>query len=110
MNFVDELDTPLAGERHFDEWLNLTEAYLYAVEEPIPNLTGGSSAVDQLELKAQGKELTHPKLLSNRTRASANKRAAWLLDKIESDNSTLHGRSTLEYLNGLIDLQKTFPM
>ena len=110
LNFVDELDTPLAGERHFDEWLNHTEAYLYAVEEPIPNFTGGTTAVGQLKLKAQGKELTHPELLSNRTRTSENERAAWLLGKIDSDNSTFHGRSTLEYLNGLIDLQKTFPM
>ena len=110
LNFVDELDTPHAGERDFDGWLDLAEACLYAVEEGIPNLTGGSSAVDQLRRKAQGKELTHPELLSNRTRASAKDKAEWLLRKIDSDNSTFHGRSTLEYLNGLIDLQKTFPM
>ena len=70
---------------------------------------GGQPGV-QLRRKAQGKELTRPELLSNRTGRSENKRADWLLDKIESEKSTLHGGSTLENFDGLIDLQKTLPM
>ena len=40
MNYVDELNTSSTFERHLDEWSNVTEAYLYAVEEPWPNSPG----------------------------------------------------------------------
>ena len=56
----------------------------------------------------QGEKLTHPELLSNRTKSSTKERAKWLLGKIESEKSALHGRSTLNYLDGLIDFRKTF--
>ena len=106
LNFVDELETPFAGERDYEGWLDVAEAYLYAVEEEFPKRAGKPSAVDQLRRKAQGEELTRPKLLSNRTGRSENKRAVWLLEKIESDLSTLYGRSTLEYLDSLLDFKK----
>jgi len=110
LNYVDELETPFSGERDYEGWLHVAEAYLYAVEEPISNHTGGTTAVDQLRRKAQGNELTRPELLSNRTGASKIDKAKWLLEKIKSEVPTLHGRSTLEYLDSLIDLQKTYPM
>ena len=108
MNYVDELNTSPTSERHLDEWFSVTEAYLYAVEEPQPNLAGEASAVEQLRRLVQGERLTHPELLSSRTKASTKERAGWLLGKIESEMSTLHGRSTLIYLDGLFDFQKTF--
>ena len=108
MNYVDELNTSPTSERHLDEWFSVTEAYLYAVEEPQPNLAGEASAVEQLRRLVQGERLTHPELLSSRTKASTKERAGRLLGKIESEMSTLHGRSTLNYLDGLFDFQKTF--
>ena len=108
MNYVDELNTSPTSERHLDEWFSVTEAYLYAVEEQQPNLARGSSAVEQLRRMVRGEKLTHPELLSNRTKASAKEKGTWLLRTIESEISTFHGRSTLNYLDGLIDFRKTF--
>ena len=108
MNYVDESNTSPTSERHLDEWFSVTEAYLYAVEEPRPNPSREASAVEQLRRMVQGEKLTHPELLADRTKASTKERAKWLLEKIESENSNLHGRSSLNYLDGLIDFRKTF--
>ena len=113
MNYVDGLSTSLTADRQLDRWLDVAEAYLYAVEGPIPDFAGGSSAIEQLKLMAQDQDLTHPDLLSTKTQASEKRRAEWLLNKIQSDDVTWaiaqggNGRSTLDYLVGLIDFQKT---
>ncbi|MXY95197.1 MAG: AAA family ATPase [Caldilineaceae bacterium SB0664_bin_27] len=108
INYFDESKASPPFENHSDDWFSVTEAYLYAVEEPWPNPAREVSAVEQLRRMVQGEELTHPELLSNRTKASVKGKAKWLLDKIESEKSNLHGRSTLNYLDGLIDFEKTF--
>jgi len=106
MNYVDELNTSPTSERHLDEWFSVTEAHLYAVEEPKPNPARESSAVEQLRRMVKGEKLTRPESLSNRTKSSTKEKAKWLLGKIESEMSNSHGRGTLNYLDGLIDFQK----
>ncbi len=114
LNYVDGLSTSLTADRQLDGWLDVTEAYLYAAEGPIPDFAGGSSAIQQLKLKAQDQALTHPDLLSTRTQSSERGRAEWLLSAIQSDSATWatarwgNGRRRLNYLAGLIDFQKTF--
>ncbi len=113
LNHIDGLSTSLTSDRQLDGWFDVSEAYLYAVEGAIPDFAGGSSAIEQLKLKAQDQDLTHPDLLSTKTQASEKGRAEWLLNKMQSDDVTWatartgHGRSTLDYLVGLIDFQKT---
>ena len=113
LNYVDGLSTSLTADRQLDGWLDVTEAYLYAAEGPIPDFAGGSSAIEQLELKAQDQDLTHPDLLSTKTQSSEKGRAKWLLNKMQSDDATWatarwgNGRSRLYHLAGLIDFQKT---
>ena len=116
LNYVDGLSTSLAGDRQLDGWLQVTEAYLYAAEGPIPDIAGGSSAIEQLEFKAQDQDLTHPDLLSTKTQSAEKRRAEWLLNRIQSDDTVWsaarwgNGRSRLDDLAGLIDFQKTFCM
>lgn len=107
MDYVDGLSASLTADRQLDRWLDVTEACLYAVEKPEHDPAREVSAVDQLRRIVQGEEPTHPELLSNRTKASTKERAKRLLGKIESERSTLYGRSTLDYLVGLIDFKKT---
>ncbi len=110
-NYVEELDTPLTADRGLDEWLIATEFCLYFTEVPDPPVPPGeSSAIKQLELLAQDKKLTHPELLSNRTKASTKERAKRLLrlrDSHEIARFPGLRRSTLLYLDGLIDFRKT---
>ena len=110
LDYVEELGTPLTGARSLDEWLIATEVYLYVTEEPDPIPLGGSSAIAQLQLLAQGEELTHPELLSNRTKASEKNRVDRLL-QLSGSYEIVHlrefRRRTLNYLDGLIDFQKT---
>ena len=114
LNYVDGLSTSLAGDRQLDGWLHVTEAYLYAAEGPIPDIAGGSSAIEQLELKAQDQDLTHPDLLSTKTQSAEKRRADLLLDRIQSDDAVWstarwgNGRSRLDDLAGLIDFRKTY--
>ncbi len=109
MNYVDELNTSQTSEREIDRWLDGTEAYMYFVEEPKHNLAGDSTAVEQqLSLMVQGKDLTHPELLSNRTKASGSEKATYLLKTIDSERASGIGRGVLSFFDGLIDLQKTF--
>ena len=116
LNYVDGLSTSLASDRQLDGWLHVTEAYLYAAEGPIPDVDGGSSAIEQLELKAQDQDLTRPDLLSTKTQSAEKRRAKWLLSQIQSDDAVWstarwgNGRSRLDDLAGLIDFQKTFNM
>ena len=111
LNYVEELDTPLTDDRGLDEWLIATEFCLYFTEVPDPPVPPGeSSAIKQLELLAQDKKLTHPELLSNRTKASTKERAKRLLRLRDSHEIVqIPGlrRSTLLYLDGLIDFRKT---
>ena len=111
LNYVEELDTPLTDDRGLDEWLIATEFCLYFTEVPDPPVPPGeSSAIKQLELLAQDKKLTHPELLSNRTKASTKERAKRLLRLRDSHEIVQFPglrRSTLLYLDGLIDFRKT---
>ena len=110
-NYVEELDTPLTADRGLDEWLIATEFCLYYIEVPDPPVPPEkSSAIAQLELLVQGEKLTHPELLSNRTKASTKERAKRLLrlgDSHEIVRFPGLRRSTLLYLDGLIDFRKT---
>ncbi len=113
LNYVDGLSTSLAGDRQLDGWLDVAEAHLYAAEGPIPDVAGGSSAIEQLELKVQDQDLTRPDLLSTKTQSAEKGRAKWLLGRIQSDDAVWsaarwgNGRSRLDDLAGLIDFQKT---
>ena len=111
LNCVEELDTPLTDDHGLDEWLIATEFCLYFTEVPDPPVPPGeSSAIQQLELLAQDKKLTHPELLSNQTKASTKERAKRLLrlrDTHEIVQFPGLRRSTLLYLDGLIDFRKT---
>ena len=114
LNYVDGLSTSLTADSQLDGWFHATEAYLYTAEGLIPDFAGESSAIEQLELKAQDQDLTHPGLLSTKTQSSAKGRAERLLSTIKSDDAIWaiaqwgNGRSWLYHLAGLIDFQKTF--
>lgn len=110
LNFVEGFEPSFGKDHYLDGWLLSTEAHLYAVEAQDDFVAGEPSALEQLVLKEQDKELTHPELLSDRTKASENKRVARLLQMINSaEFAALRGRRrrTLDYLDGLIDFQKT---
>ncbi len=111
LDYVEEFDTPLTDDRGLDAWFIATEFCLYYIEVPDPPVPAGkSSAIAQLELLAQDEKLTHPELLSNRTKASTKERVKRLLrlgDSHEIVRFPGLRRSTLLYLDGLIDFRKT---
>ncbi len=119
MNFVFEHKPPPTYTRDPEGWLDVIEAILYMLEGHIPGYPRGEgSAVDQLSLKSEGKALTCPELLSDKTRSEGKSRAARLLGMMDSDEiyalavmpemefDTLHGSgfSTIDTLLGLIRL------
>ena len=107
MNYVEEFNTRQTADPHLDEWFTFMEAYLYMSEKPNPALVGGSSPLAQLRRQRQDIDLTHPELLSNRTKALDSERTDWLIGMIDSEKGHRLQMGALNHLAGLIDLHQS---
>ena len=106
MNYVEESNAGQTKDPHLDDWLTVTEAYLYVAEGPISDFSGESIVLAHLRRLQQGEAMTDSKFLSERTKAQGKGRADWLLSMIESEITTRYVRSMLNHLDGLIDFVK----
>ena len=107
MNYVEEFNTRQTADPHLDDWFTFMEAYLYMSEKPNPALVGGSSPLAQLRRQRQDIDLTHPELLSNRTKALDSERTDWLIGMIDSEKGHRLQMGALNHLAGLIDLHQS---
>lgn len=107
MDYIDELVLNEPGNQ-FDDTFKEIEAELYLTELHLTVLNRFQSdgPRQQLELLAEGSQLTHPKYLSKKTQKAGKERAKDLLQWMDflSNNNTHRYRYTIQYLSGLIEL------
>ncbi len=106
MNFVDEVNAGQTIDPHLDDWLAVTEAYLYVAEGASSDLSGESTVLEHLRRLQQGEDMTDSKFLSERTKVQGKGRADRLLNMIESEIEIRHARRMLNHLVGLIDFSR----
>ena len=111
INYADSLlsSEPIsASEIRVFDWI---EAHLYFAENPRgDDLETPQSAIAQLRLLAEGKELTSPKYLSERTKTADGSRISSMVGVMETaSRGYWHGREIVRYIASLVDLHQDIP-
>ena len=110
---MDHIDGMMATQLSDGElaWtVDAIEAHLYFVDqERDRNNSNASTALEQIKLLSQGFNLTHPELLSQRTRGADKNRARELMERMTDARRDIgHIPNIIEYLAELINLQQEF--
>ena len=110
MDHIDGMMTTQLSDWELAGTVDAIEAYLYAVDqERDRNNSNASTALEQIRLLSQGLNLTHPELLSQRTRGADKNRARELMDPMTDARSDIgHIPNIIENLAELINLQQEF--
>ena len=106
MDYIDREVSDSTGDYQLNHALDEVEAGLYFAETRRSGNSRGSSALQQLRLLLDGRELTHPELLSARTRSTDSQRVYLLVGLIETGLQHYLNSSTrvLDDVAKLIDL------
>ena len=104
MNYIDEVISFPIDEHRLERSLDTIEANLYLLENNPNYEAKEASAWHQLRLLQAGVELTHPELLSERTKKSALERIEYLLRWIGAERNLYAPQNLVAYLSRLIDL------
>ena len=104
MNYIDQVVGLPSADSRLDISMDAMEADLYLAESKRPSTSGEASAWYQLKLRWKGSKLTHPNLLSKRTKDSDQARIEKLLRMIEAERGVLVPSNVLDYIAELIDL------
>ena len=106
MNYLEEATSLPTSDPQFEDWLTVMESYLYMSEKQDTGPFGEPATLGQLKLLLEGAELTHPEILSNRTKRAGANKISWLIDLLGSEGRFRGGHRTLDHLAGLIDLHQ----
>ena len=106
MDYVDQVVSIPTRDSRLDFPLNVVEASLYFVEVKRPEDSKEPSVLKQLRLLQNHSKLTHPELLSERTRSADSERASQLINLIGTGTERFlcAPRRVLDYVAELIDL------
>ena len=104
MNYIDEVISFPIDEHQLERSLDTIEANLYLLENNPNYEAKEASAWHQLRLLQAGSELTHPELLSERTKKSDLDRIGYLLRWSGAERNLYAPGNLLAYLSSLIDL------
>ena len=109
VNYVDSIISSSRFSRTETRGVDFVESYLYWAEYGSgESHDGGPSAVSQIGLLAEGKELTHPEYLSERIKNADQERIAQMMRTIRSvfDHHE-SGGDIVAYVASLIDLHQS---
>ena len=106
MDYVDQVVSIPTRDSRLDFPLNVVEASLYFVEVKRHEDSKEPSVLKQLRLLQNHSKLTHPELLSERTRSADSERASQLINLIGTGTERFlcAPRRVLDYVAELIDL------
>ena len=107
MNYIDSLVPTGDLDDSDSTTLNIIEASLYQSETKPSRSNKSPAAVDQLDLRLNGSDLTHPEFLSDRTKNSDSERIRELRDFCSPYPRFGFSGRLVDYVGQLIDLNQT---
>ena len=112
MDYIDDKMTAHSSDSELAWTIDTIEAYLYAVDQRRNGDNSyGATAFEQITLLYEGttEDLTHPELLSQRTRGADKARARELMGHLaDVSRDIINMPNVIEYLAELINLQQEF--